>query len=506
MKSRDRYLTGILLILVGILIGTLLTLYQQGTLVNDTARVNMTEVKRSTQPFFSDEDLQKIDDRFLFKNIARMVTPTVVYIETIVPISGNDFSGREPEEDDGGFWDQIFPRKAKTVGSGVIISTDGYILTNNHVINDALRNGIRVVLNDKRAFRARIVGTDPSTDLAVIKIDARQLPAIVVGNSDNVEVGEWVLAIGNPFRLRSTVTAGIVSALGRSVDIINEQLRVESFIQTDAAINKGNSGGALVNTSGELIGINTAIASQNGSYQGYGFAVPINLAIKVASDIIEYGEVRRAVLGVSIGEVNSDRARDLGMDSIRGVEIRRVDPGGAADKFNLKANDVILAVNGEEVNEMNQLQEKIALLRPDDLVKLKVWRNGKTFDRNITLGDVESMSNNFFASPFQNEPEMDLDEGIRVESFDLGFGVAAVPSENNNRDYELVVTEVYRETEAWNKGMKRGQKIEKINDLIVEDLQTLKDLVSRSLETRGKVTLQVEAEDGSTAIYELKRE
>ncbi|MDZ7694326.1 MAG: trypsin-like peptidase domain-containing protein [Balneolaceae bacterium] len=298
MKSRNRYLTGFLLLLIGILMGTVFTLYQQGVWVNDHAQVKTTEVKKSSEPMIADSELQKMDARFLFKSVAQRVKPTVVYIETVVPVNGAEMPDDENHgQDEEGFWDRFLPHKARTVGSGVLISEDGYILTNNHVIDHAVENGIEVVLNDKRMYKARVVGNDPTTDLAVIKIDGSNLPSIVVGNSDQLGVGEWVLAVGNPFRLRSTVTAGIVSALGRDVQIINDRMRVESFIQTDAAINKGNSGGALVNTSGELIGINTAIASQSGSYQGYGFAVPANLAIKVARDIIQYGEVRRALSG-----------------------------------------------------------------------------------------------------------------------------------------------------------------------------------------------------------------
>lgn len=390
MKRRDRYLTAILLLLIGILVGALFTIYQQNG-VNDHAEVEVTQVTQSTEPVFSDEDLENLDGRFLFKKIAERVRPTVVYIETEIPISREDIPDDElHEEEEEGMWGNVFPWRARTVGSGIIISSDGYILTNNHVIEGAAEDGVRITLNDKRTFEARVVGKDPTTDLAVMKIDAQGLPAITIGNSNEVEVGEWVLAIGNPFRLRSTVTAGIVSALSRDMQIIQDQMRVESFIQTDAAINKGNSGGALVNTSGELIGVNTAIASMSGNYQGYGFAAPSNLAMKVAKDLIEYGEVRRALLGVTISSVDAVEAEELGMDTIRGVRIQQVVSDGAADEAGLEANDVILSVNGTPVNESNQLQQKIAVMSPGEMVLLNIWREGEEIEKEIELELLES--------------------------------------------------------------------------------------------------------------------
>ena len=245
------------------------------------------------------------------------------------------------------------------------------------------------MLNDKRQFEASIIGSDPTTDLAVIKIPTKNLPAAIMGNSDQVQVGEWVMAVGNPFRLRATVTAGIISALGRDVQIIDDRMRIESFIQTDAAINKGNSGGALVNTSAQIIGINTAIASQSGSYQGYGFAVPSNLAIKVASDIIQYGSVRRALVGVQIQSVDYQRALELDLPSVVGVEIISLTPEGPADKAGLKKGDIVLEVNGFPVNASNALQERIALLQPNTEAQLTIWRDKTSFLSMVTLEELE---------------------------------------------------------------------------------------------------------------------
>jgi Do/DeqQ family serine protease len=326
------------------------------------------------------------------KNIAASVTPTVVYIETTV--RGRDVDPNTGEElDEETMLDRILPRRESTsIGSGVLITADGYILTNHHVIADAVDNTITVGLTNKRTYDARLVGSDPSTDLAVLKIDATDLPAITIGNSDEVEVGDWVMAVGNPFRLRSTVTAGIVSALGRDVAIINDRMRIESFIQTDAAINRGNSGGALVNAYGHLVGINTAIATENGAYQGYGFAVPINLAFKIARDLMEFGEVKRAYLGVQIVAVDQPRSEIAGLAEVRGVEVVNLVRGGSADKGGLRMRDIVLSVNGTEVNEANELQTRIAVMRPGETVRLVVWREGREVTLSFALTGLENDS------------------------------------------------------------------------------------------------------------------
>ncbi|GEM_PF-2849007 len=280
--------------------------------------------------------------------------------------------------------------KVSAMGSGVVLSQDGFILTNAHVIDGASQGDVRVTLADNREYDAVIVGTDPSTDIAVLKIQAKDLSAVTVGDSDGVTVGDWVLAIGNPFRLRSTVTAGIVSALSRQVEIIEDALSIESFIQTDAAINTGNSGGALVNLRGELVGINTAIASRSGSYQGYGFAVPSNLALKVATDIIELGEAQRGLLGVTIASVNNAIAEELALEEVAGVLV--VGVVETSDAYNhLQTEDVIVAVNDVSVRESNQLQERIALHRPGETVQLTLLRNGQRIQRSVTLMGSETL-------------------------------------------------------------------------------------------------------------------
>ncbi len=272
-------------------------------------------------------------------------------------------------------------------GSGVIISRDGYIVTNNHVVEGA--DVLEVTLDDNRTFTAKVIGADPTTDIALIKIDGDNFPFIPWGNSDNLKVGEWVLAIGNPFNLASTVTAGIVSAKARNINIINKSTAIEAFIQTDAAVNPGNSGGALVNVSGELVGVITAIASPTGSFSGYSFAVPERIARKIVSDLMEYGSVQRAFIGISINEVTSEMAQKNGVTSLKGVYVSSVADGGAADEAGIKAGDIILKVNDVEVNKVSELQEQIGRYRPGQQISVTVLHGEKTRTMNLTLRNID---------------------------------------------------------------------------------------------------------------------
>ncbi len=282
------------------------------------------------------------------------------------------------------------PRSAQPVvssGSGVIISEEGYIVTNNHVIENAQQ--IKVILNDKREFDAELVGTDPGTDIALLKVDEEGLPHLKPGNSDDVQVGEWVLAVGNPFNLTSTVTAGIVSAKARNINLLRENYGIEAFIQTDAAVNPGNSGGALVNRKGELIGINTAIASKTGSFSGYSFAVPVNIAMKVVEDIIEYGEVQRAVMGVVIHDLNEAFAKENNIETLEGVYIDKIAEGGAADNAGIEPGDVILQIGSVKVDNVAQLQEQLSKFRPGDKLSVTVLRNNEKIQKQINLQNKE---------------------------------------------------------------------------------------------------------------------
>lgn len=267
------------------------------------------------------------------------------------------------------------PKDQVGLGSGVIIKPEGYIVTNNHVVAGA--DEIEVTLSDNRVYPAALVGTDPATDLALLKIDAgRELFAIPIGNSDDLRLGEWVLAIGSPYDLRSTITAGIISAKGRSFPNYDGQYRVESFIQTDAAVNPGNSGGALVNALGELVGINTSIISQTGSYAGYSFAVPVNIVKKIAEDFIQYGSVQRVMLGVAISDMTAQLAAQAGASDVDGVYVAEVTKGGIADKAGISSGDVITEINLNKVHNSAGLQEQISKLRPGESAVVTVIRSG----------------------------------------------------------------------------------------------------------------------------------
>jgi Do/DeqQ family serine protease len=322
------------------------------------------------------------------------------------------------------------PRIREGAGSGVIISGDGYIVTNNHVIDGAEK--VNVVLNDKREFEAKVIGTDEPTDIALLKINADNLPTIKFGNSEMLKLGEWVLAVGNPFNLTSTVTAGIVSAKNRSIGINQADMSIEAFIQTDAAVNPGNSGGALVNMNGELVGINTAIASQTGSYSGYSFAVPSSIVQKVVADLKRYGRVQRAILGVAIGDVNADIAKKHNLDKIEGVFVAGVTPNSGAEEAGIKEGDVILSIDGVTVNSPAQLQEQIGKHNPGDQVNVLVKRDNKPKQFRVTLrnmhGDTEILKatdDEFLGARFANITENEkyklrINNGIKIVELKQG--------------------------------------------------------------------------------------
>ncbi|HDR67866.1 MAG TPA: Do family serine endopeptidase [Bacteroidaceae bacterium] len=365
-----------------------------------------------------------------FKDVAKTVMPAVVHIKSTqvskavyprdnqIPESfryffddemlrrffGPDFNFEAPQ--------QRGPQARVGSGSGVIISSDGYIVTNNHVIDGA--DDIEVALHDNRVYKAKVIGTDSSTDLALIQIKEKDLSFIPFINSDKVEVGEWVLAVGNPFNLNSTVTAGIVSAKARNINILNDRSAIESFIQTDAAINTGNSGGALVNLQGGLIGINTAIASPTGAYSGYGFAIPSNIVSKVVEDLIEYGMVQRGYLGLMIRDVNGNLAKEKDLKVTEGVYVDSIAVNSAAGDAGVRAGDVIQEVNGVLTKSTGTLLEIIGRHRPGDEVRLKVNRNGKEVEYLVALRNLEGKT--MLASK-SNSEILDI-LGIQLEEID----------------------------------------------------------------------------------------
>ncbi|MBN2173777.1 MAG: Do family serine endopeptidase [Bacteroidales bacterium] len=315
-------------------------------------------------------------------------------------------------------------------GSGVIISDDGYIVTNNHVVQNASK--LEITLNDKRTFEGKVIGTDPTTDLALIKIDVGNLPHLVYGNSDDLKIGEWVLAVGNPFNLTSTVTAGIISAKARNINILGDVSAIESFIQTDAVVNRGNSGGALVNTKGELVGINAAIASNTGSYTGYSFAIPVNIVKKVIDDFLNFGEIQRAYLGITFREIDSQFADEKGLKELNGVYVVNVLEDGAADEAGLKEGDVITKINDVEINSKSSLLETIGTRRPGDKMKVHIMRDGSAKELDVTLqnrsGNTDIVKNNnfeilgasFIPVPEDEMKKLGISHGLKINGLKSG--------------------------------------------------------------------------------------
>ncbi len=326
-----------------------------------------------------------------FVYAAKAATPAVVHIRTTYSAEVSEYHNPIQEffRDYYGERSQPTPRERQGAGSGVIVSEDGYIATNNHVVEES--SEIEVVLSDNRSYEAEIVGTDPDTDIALIKIKAENLPTMAFGNSESIQVGEWVLAIGNPFAFRSTVTAGIVSAKGRNIGILGSRDRntqIESFIQTDAAVNPGNSGGALVNLKGELVGINTAIASPTGAFAGYSFAVPTTLVKKVIADLKDYGAVQRPLLGINIQDMNATLAKEHNAEVLRGVYVAGVGDNSAAKEAGIKQSDIIIAIDEKPVTNVAQLQEQVALNRPGDVISVTYVRDGKTYTTKAKLKNI----------------------------------------------------------------------------------------------------------------------
>jgi Do/DeqQ family serine protease len=420
-----------------------------------------------------------------FIEAADMTVHAVVHVKT-------EITRRNSVYDD--FFSEFFGRPYHqynqpliATGSGVIITGDGYIVTNNHVVQNADR--LEVTLNDKRTYEAEIIGTDPSTDLALIKINEDGLPFLTYGNSDEVSVGEWVLAVGNPFNLTSTVTAGIVSAKARDINILGTNAAIESFIQTDAPVNRGNSGGALVNTNGELIGINAAIASNTGSYTGYSFAIPVNIVKKVVNDFINFGEIQRAYIGVTIRDIDAAFADELGLDGLNGVYVVSVVDNSSASDADIRPEDVILEIDDVKINSVARLLESVGQHNPGDRIGVTIKRDHESLQKEVLLKNRE---NNF-----------DVVSSEDVTSNDFLGATFEMPSleqkEKLGLDYGLQIVEL-RRGKLMNKGVREGFIITEIDKLPIRSLDDIENILNRS---RGGVLIEGVYPSGQRAYYAI---
>ncbi len=497
--STKSILAAVFLISLGIIFGVVLVSSFKGFDFSFAGE----DVKLGAQqaPVKPNSTLQALNDAF--HTVSKTVTPSVVFIQVEMD--------RETESDDdpSQFFHRFFgpdfkfdmPKRGPEVGtgSGFIISENGYVLTNNHVVARAKKNGIKVQLSDTREFRAKLIGTDKYTDLAVIKIDADNLPVVSLGNSDDVSVGHIVFAVGAPLGLKSTMTQGIVSALGRNIGIIGDEYGIENFIQTDAAVNPGNSGGPLVNINGEVIGINTAIATTNARYQGYSFAIPLNLAKQVATDIIKYGKFRRGFLGVGIRPVDAVTAKAAGLDKAKGVWIESVTKDGAGDKAGIEYGDIILSVEGKEVNSPQDLQTAIASKHPGEIVRLEIWRNKKVIEKKAELGSRDEDGGEI-AERVKDEGE---DSGSAAEAEktvnvkELGVTVKSIDSRTKKQydvDKGVLVSNIEDMSAAQERGLRKGDVVTEVGGQKVATPDQFESAIKK-LKPGDAVMLRVKGQD-----------
>ncbi|MBA4312487.1 MAG: trypsin [Chlorobiaceae bacterium] len=444
-----------------------------------------------------------------FIDVSKAVSPTVVSITVTTKVKNN-----KDQKNNEWFFHFFGPEGRQPQvpqmegGSGFVISSDGYIMTNNHVVADADEKKIDVTFSDGKKEKAKIIGTDPTTDLAIIKVERKDISVAAFGNSDEVEIGEMVVAVGNPLGLEGTVTAGIVSATGRSIGILRQEgvgnLGIENFIQTDAAINPGNSGGPLVNLRGEVVGINSAIATTNQRYQGYGFAIPINLAKVVAEDLIKNGKVRRGYLGVLISPIDDKMAKALGMDKPEGALIQEVQKDGAAEDAGIKAGDVVVAIDGKNIKASNELQSLIARKHPGEKVSLKIFRDGKSLEKTVTLrarDEEKDIAKNGDDDQSKEKDDSESASSKTVTFENLGLSIQALTSDIKKQskvDNGVIVSNVVPMSEAFNNGLVQG-------DIIIQadkkDINSPKDLKSIIDKKKGGDAILLRIKRGETVTF-----
>lgn len=492
-------ISSVMMLFVGIISGALLLTNFDSNLVGTLFAKENAKLGAKNSPVQMSDGMRIINESVI--KVSDAVLPVVVSIKVESEMKGNGMMGGSdprmeeffrffmPDEDSRGGRGEDDEKSEKSEkpraqgsGSGVIISGDGYIITNNHVIENAVEDGIQVILNDKKEYTAKLVGSDPLTDLAVLKIEANNLPMAHFADINSAKVGEMVIAVGSPLGLNSTVTSGIISAIGRGkLGLNSNSYSVENYIQTDAAINPGNSGGGLFDMNGSLIGINTAIASSTGSYIGYGFAIPTDLVQSVVQDLIEDGKINRGYIGVQITSIRDEvEAKAFGLDKVTGVLINDVLKESAAEKAGVLKGDIILEVNGKEVSSSQELQSQVALQRAGDKVKLTLFRDGKKINKDVILKakDDDDELANTGSKKDMDKGDKESNEPINFE--DLGFSVKALESKNK-KDFDVengvLVSDVKRYSAASKRNLFPNGIITKADKKEINSTEDLKKII-----------------------------
>jgi serine protease Do len=504
--TKKPIVSAVLLIGIGIIFGVaLVSTFNTGGI--GSAFAADKEIGAKQAPVTLSPQVQALNDAMV--NASKSVNATVVNIKVVTESKIDNKQFRDffrffgnPEDMQGG--EEGETQKSEGAGSGVIISSDGYIITNNHVVDQAKEDGMTVILSDKKEYKAKLIGKDPLTDIAVIKIDATNLPVAHIGNSDEVAIGEMVIAVGNPLGLNSTVTSGIVSAIGRGqLGLNRDRYAVENLIQTDAAINPGNSGGGLFNLKGSLIGINNAIATRTGGYMGYGFAIPSNLMKAVALDLIEDGKVDRGYIGISLRPVDDVSAKSLKLDKVAGALVDDIIKDSPAEKAGIEAGDVILELDGKPVNSSNDLQSLVAQRRAGDKVTLKIWRDGKAITKSVVLKkrDDTSVASSDDGVTGSTAKEDESTNGT-VSFKDLGFTVAPLTEKVKNElniEDGVLITKVEPFSHASERGLMPGLVIVKAEKQSISKTGQINKMIK---DRAGEVVkLQVKSKDGSRLVF-----
>lgn len=489
-------LPSILMLFIGMISGIILVTNFESDLIGDLFAKEKMQLGAKSPPAKMSEIMSAINQSVVSTSEAVLIS--VVSIKVVSEYDGNDnmmqgqdleeffkfFSPRSPKEDqdddDSRNNKREKPRR-EGGGSGVVITNDGYIVTNNHVVENAIENGIEVTMYDKKKYIATLVGTDPLTDLAVLKIEANDLKSAHLADVNSIKVGEMVVAVGSPLGLNSTVTSGIVSAIGRGrIGLNNSSYSVENYIQTDAAINPGNSGGGLFDMNGSLIGINTAIATGTGNYIGYGFAIPVDLVQSVIEDLIEDGEINRGYIGVQIKSIEDEvEAKAFGLNEVSGILVNKVLDESAADKAGINKGDIILEVNGKKVNTSQELQSQIALFRAGDKVKLTLWRDNKKINKDVILKskDNDDLSENVKEKSQTGKP---IDDNGPVEFDNLGFSIKPIDSKTkSSQDIRngVVVVNVKKYSIADKRNLFTNSIITKVGNVEINSTSDLKKII-----------------------------